>query len=41
MLSFSRQININYFKGDPSRLDHPQGLREQNPDGVQQDFTLS
>ena len=41
MLSFSRQTNINYFQGDPSRLDHPQGLREQHPDGVQQDSTLS
>ena len=43
MLSFSRQIDINYFQGDPSRLGHPQGLREQHPDGVQQDtsFTLT
>ena len=41
MLSFSRQIDINYFQGDPSRLGHPQGLREQHPDGVQQDSTLS
>ena len=41
MLSFSRQIDINYFQGDPSRLGHPQGLREQHPDGVQQDSTFS
>ena len=27
--------------GDPSRLGHHQGLREQHPDGVQQDSTLS
>ena len=41
MLSFSRQIDINYFQGDPNRLDHTEGLREQYPDGVQQDSTLS
>ena len=41
MLSFSRQIDKNYFQGDPSRLGHPQGPREQHPDGVQQDFTFS
>ena len=27
--------------GDPIRLGHHQGLREQHPDGVQQDSTLS
>ena len=36
MLSFSRQIDINYFQGDPNRLGHHQGPREQHPDGVQQ-----
>ena len=30
-----------YFQGDPSRLGHPQGLREQHPDGVQQESTSS
>ena len=28
MLSFSRQIDINYFQGDPSRLGHHQGPRK-------------
>ena len=32
---------INYIHGDPSRLGHHQGLREQHPDGVQQDSTFS
>ena len=41
MLSFKKKIDINYFQGDSSRLDLPQGLREQHPDGVQQDSTLS
>ena len=34
MLSFSRQIDINYFQGDPSRLGHHQGPRKQHPDGL-------
>ena len=33
--------NTKNTQGDPSRLDHPQGLREQHPDGVQQDSTIS
>ena len=41
MSSFSRQTDMNQFHGDPSRLGHPQGLREQHPDGLQQDSTLS
>ena len=35
MLSFSRQTDINYFKGNPSELGHHQGPREQHSDGVQ------
>ena len=34
MLSFSRQFDINYLQGDPSRLGHHQGPREQYPDGL-------
>ena len=41
MLSFTRQTDINYFHGDLSQLGRPQGLREQHPDGVQQDSTFS
>ena len=41
MLSFSRQIDINYFQGDPSQLGHHQGPREQYPDGLNQESTLS
>ena len=41
MLSFSIQIDINYFQGDPSRLGHPQGLREQHPDDVIEHSTFS
>ena len=41
MSSFSKQTDINQFHRDPSRLGHPQGLREQHPDGLQQDSTLS
>ena len=39
MSSFSRQTDINKFLGGPNRLDHPQGLREQHPGGLQQDST--
>ena len=41
MLSFPRQIEINYFQGDPSRLGHHQGPREQHPDGLQQESIFS
>ena len=41
MPSILKQTDINQFHGCPSRLGRHQGLREQHPDGVQQDSTFS